>query len=931
MAERVTRVRLSAMVDQYNAAMASATESTRKTESAQQKLRREAQELGEQVKKVQDTYQSVGKVSLVTGAAITAGLGVAVKKASDFNQAMSNVKATGQDAADNFDELRDAAIDAGADTVFSATESANAIEEMAKAGVDAEDILGGGLTGALNLAAAGGLGVADAAGYAAVALNTFKLEGSDMSHVADLLAAGAGKAMGDVEDLGSALSQAGLVANSTGLSIEETTAALSAFASQGLIGSDAGTSFKSMLQRLTPQGKPARDMMEQLGISAYDASGNFIGLAEFADNLRDSMKDMTPEARNAALSVMFGSDAIRAANVLYDEGGDGIRDWISAVDDQGYAAEVAATRLDNLAGDVEAFGGSMDTALISIGDVLTGPLRGLVQWATSVVDGFNELPEPAKTAATWIGVTTAAIALFGGGALLAIPQVAKFRTAVETLGISMKTIKTAGAVGLGAIGLLVTALSLIPSMFHNAAFSAKDYADTLDDAGNKTAETAKLIDDTLAKKQKGGLFNLFETDSILEEADALGISLTKVRDAAMGNKQAQAELNAELESYGTINEVSEAKAAELGIGMGKLAGRADALYSALQDIYESTEEGTAERKLAIQSLEEEAAAEAEATREKKRAEAATEANERALDAMSGSAQDATVDLKGLADTIRDFGSAQLDVRSTTRDFEAAVDDLEEALEENGKTLDDTTEAGRANNAALDDLAKSAYNSAAAIVQATGDYDAARDVIQRGRDKFVEMAHAMGMSVDEAEALAEELYLIPENVETTYELKTLGEDEVRQKLQSIYDQFNGKTITYNVQSNGDVHVSSPGHGGGHFASGGLVDKDGIQRFAGGGFPAGIYAGQWGGIHKFSELDEGVPWEGYLSGRLADRASNRATWTDIGYRLGMFGHGDPGLAYGSGQGSTRNVNVTINNPVTRDPIQDIWDSADMGGVL
>ena len=77
--------------------------------------------------------------------------------------------------------------------------------------------------------------MADAAGIAATALKTFKLEGEDMAHVADLLAAGAGKAMGDVTDLSAALNQSALVANATGLSIEETTAGLAAFASQGLL------------------------------------------------------------------------------------------------------------------------------------------------------------------------------------------------------------------------------------------------------------------------------------------------------------------------------------------------------------------------------------------------------------------------------------------------------------------------------------------------------------------------------------------------------------------------------------------------------------------------------------------------------------------------------------------------------------------------
>ena len=425
MGERITKVVLDADISGYDSAMRQAASST--------------EHLSKEGKKLEETHKAMtmlGTGMLAAGAAIAAGVGVAVAKYAEFDQAMSNVAATGEDARQNMDALRQAALDAGASTVFSATESANAIEELAKAGLSAEDILSGGLKGALDLAAAGGLEVADAAGIAATALKVFNLRGEDMAHVADLLAAGAGKAMGDVSDLSAALAQGGQVAAATGLSIEETTATLAAFASQGLLGSDAGTSFKTMLQRLTPQSKEAADKMAELGISAYDAAGNFVGMEKFAGNLQTALKDLTPEQRNAALSIMFGSDAVRAANVIYKEGESGIRKWISAVDDQGYAAETARQRLDNLIGDWEAFTGALDTAFITMGEGLDGPLRGLVQGLTGLVDGFNDLPDGGKQAVLWIGLVTAGVGLLGGAALVAIPKIAALKIAMETLGVS---------------------------------------------------------------------------------------------------------------------------------------------------------------------------------------------------------------------------------------------------------------------------------------------------------------------------------------------------------------------------------------------------------------------------------------------------------------------------------------------------------------
>ena len=398
---------------------------------------------------------TLGAAGVAMGAAIAAGVGVAVAKFAEFDQAMSFVAATGDDARENMDALRQAALEAGSATVFSATESANAIEEMAKAGLSARDILAGGLTGALDLAAAGGLGVAEAAGIAATTLQQFQLDGEEATHVADLLAAGAGKAMGDVTDLGTALDQAGLVASQFGLSVDETVGTLSAFASAGMLGSDAGTSMRTMLLRLANPTKEVADLMSSLGISAYDTQGNFVGLSGLAGELETGLEGMTQAQRDQTLAMIFGQDAIRGANILLREGTEGIDEWTEKVADQGYAADTAATRLDNLMGDWEALTGAMDTAFISMGEGANGPLRDIIQGLTELVDGFNGLPDWAQQSALGIAVLTAGIGLVGGAALLTIPKIVEFQIAMSTLGI------TAGATraGLSRICLLYTSPS----------------------------------------------------------------------------------------------------------------------------------------------------------------------------------------------------------------------------------------------------------------------------------------------------------------------------------------------------------------------------------------------------------------------------------------------------------------------------------------
>jgi TP901 family phage tail tape measure protein len=161
--------------------------------------------------------QDISRTSLIGGTAMLGFAAASVKTAADFDKSMSAVKAATGATAAGMDQLRAAALQAGADTAFSATQAADGITELAKAGVSTRAILGGGLTGALNLAAAGEMSVGDAAELAASSMTKFGLTGADVPHVADLLAAAAGKAQGSVADMGMAMNMGGGVAAQMGL------------------------------------------------------------------------------------------------------------------------------------------------------------------------------------------------------------------------------------------------------------------------------------------------------------------------------------------------------------------------------------------------------------------------------------------------------------------------------------------------------------------------------------------------------------------------------------------------------------------------------------------------------------------------------------------------------------------------------------------
>jgi TP901 family phage tail tape measure protein len=356
----------------------------------------------------------------VAGLALAGMAGYAIKSAADFDKAMSGVKAATHAGTQDIAALRQAALQAGKDTTYSATEAAGAVTELSKAGVSTADVLGGGLKGALSLAAAGQLDVGEAAETAASAMTQFKLSGKDIPHIADLLAAGAGKAQGSVHDMGYALSQSGLVASQFGLSIEDTTGTLAAFASAGLIGSDAGTSFKTMLLALANPAEKTKDAMDELGISAYDAQGKFVGITNLAEQLKTKLGGLTQAQRDQTLAQIFGSDAIRAANVLYQQGGKGIQDWIGKVNDAGYASQTAADLTDNLAGDIERLKGSIETLAIESGSGANGGLRVLVQSVEQLVDRFGRMPSAVSS-------SLVVLAGVGGAVLLALAAFIKLR------------------------------------------------------------------------------------------------------------------------------------------------------------------------------------------------------------------------------------------------------------------------------------------------------------------------------------------------------------------------------------------------------------------------------------------------------------------------------------------------------------------------
>jgi TP901 family phage tail tape measure protein len=346
-----------------------------------------------------------GLISSPVGVATVAlgGLGMAARSSlrtfEDFEAQMKGVQAVLGGTAQEYELLKQAALDSGAQTKFSATEAAGAIEHLAKAGYNAQQIVGGALKGTTDLAAAAGISLAEAAEIATAAMKSFNLTAEDLPRIADMIAAGANQSALDVNTLREALQQVGTVANGAKVPLDQTIAVLAKFADSGLQGSDAGTSFRTMLQSLIPTSKEAAALIEKLNVSAFDAKGAMLPLTDVIGKYQKALEGMTDQQREMALKTIFGADAVRAAKILFDESKPSLEEYAASVGEAGEASKNAATRMDALKASKEQLRGAVETLAIRFGEQLAPGMRAATDAATWLFNALND-GNPIVTALT---------------------------------------------------------------------------------------------------------------------------------------------------------------------------------------------------------------------------------------------------------------------------------------------------------------------------------------------------------------------------------------------------------------------------------------------------------------------------------------------------------------------------------------------------
>lgn len=415
-------------------------------------------EVGSKVESFGNGVTNVGKKVSVASAAVTAMGGAAVKTAADFESSMSQVQATmgitkdsmskvnGQ-SVNTMDTLSDLAKTMGAKTAYSASECAEALNYLALAGYDTQQMCDT-LPTVLNLAAAGNIDLASASDMVTDAMSALGMEVKDADKMVDQMAKTASSTNTSVSQLGEGILTIGATAKSVKGGTAELNTALGILANNGIKGAEGGTHLRNVILSLQNPTDKAAKQMDALGVSVYDSEGNMRSLNDILGDLNSSMDGMTSEEKANIISKIFNKTDLSSVNALLANTGDTWTDLQTAIENSGGAAQqMADTQLDNLKGQLTILKSAVEGFAISIGEALMPMIKNIVAKVQSFVDWLNNLDEGTRQVIVKIGLFVAAL-----GPVLVI-----LGTVISKVGVAMQAMNAIKTVFCRMIRKLQTA------------------------------------------------------------------------------------------------------------------------------------------------------------------------------------------------------------------------------------------------------------------------------------------------------------------------------------------------------------------------------------------------------------------------------------------------------------------------------------------
>lgn len=431
---------------------------------------------GEKLKTVGDNISSAGQKLLPVTAGVTALGTASVTTAANFESSMSQVQATmgitkdamskvnGQ-SVNTMDTLSKLAKKMGAETAFSASECAEALNYLALAGYDTEQMCNT-LPTVLNLAAAGDIALADASDMVTDAMSALGMGVDEAETMVDQMAKTASTTNTSVAQLGEGILTIGATAKSIKGGTAELNTALGILANNGIKGAEGGTHLRNIILSLQNPTDKAAAQMEALGISVYDSEGNMRSMNDILGNLNKSMDGMTSAEKSNIIGTIFNKTDLSSVNALLANTGstwDDLQQKITA--SGGAAQQMADTQLDNLQGQITILKSALEGLAISFGELLMPAIKQIVGWVQKFVDWLNGLSEGTKKTVVTIALLAAAL----GPVLIVIGKV------ISAVGTIMTIVpKIAGVINTvkGAFAALNTTMLANPIVLIIAAIAA---------------------------------------------------------------------------------------------------------------------------------------------------------------------------------------------------------------------------------------------------------------------------------------------------------------------------------------------------------------------------------------------------------------------------------------------------------------------------
>ena len=349
------------------------------------------------------------------GMPLAAGAGIAaiVREGAGFQKQMSAIQAVNGATESQMASLRAEAERLGRSTAFSGREAAEGMEALARAGFTVEETLTA-TSAALNLAAADGLELKEAAGITASTIRQFGLDASNAGAVTDVLAKGAASGLVNVSQLGNAMGFAASAARLAGKGVFETTSALSVLSTQ--IGADkSGRALRSIFASMAKPTSEAQAQLDALGLSFIDSSGNIKPLATTGDEFGAALAGMPAGEQMRILNTVFDKQTASAFGGLMAAGGEELRRVEGDLQGAGgFAADAAETQLDNVTGAFTKVKSAMSGLAIDVFQTIKGPLQSglesLAGWIGGpLTEGFSIMAQGAVGAFQWLGETIGSV------------------------------------------------------------------------------------------------------------------------------------------------------------------------------------------------------------------------------------------------------------------------------------------------------------------------------------------------------------------------------------------------------------------------------------------------------------------------------------------------------------------------------------------